>query len=42
MSSKFFGNKSVKQSDQKKGVKLKLSNQNKKKAKAVRTTGRGK
>ncbi len=42
MSSKFFGNKTVKQSENKKGGKSKFSNQNKRKTTAVRKAGRGK
>jgi len=42
MSSKFFGNKTAKQSGNKKGGKSKFINQNKRKTTAVRKTGRGK
>ena len=42
MSSKFFGNKIVKQNDSKKGGKSKFNNQNKRKNTAVRKAGRGK
>tara|TARA_B100001093_G_scaffold426314_1_gene420235 strand:+ start:123 stop:251 length:129 start_codon:yes stop_codon:yes gene_type:complete len=42
MSSKFFGNKTLKQANNSKGVKPKFSNQNKRKTTAVRKAGRGK
>jgi len=42
MSSKFFGNKTIKQTASKKGAKSKFSNQNNRKSTAVRKTGRGK
>ena len=42
MSSKFFGNKTVKHSGNKKGDISKFINQNKRKTTAVRKTGRGK
>jgi len=42
MSSKFFGNKNIKQKASKKGVKSKFSNQTNRKSTAVRKTGRGK
>lgn len=42
MSSKFFGNRTAKQVDNKKGGKAKFSNHNKRKTTAVRKTGRGK
>jgi hypothetical protein len=42
MSSKFFGNKTVKQVETKKGGKSPLKNKNTSKITAVRKTGRGK
>ncbi len=42
MSSKFFGNKTVKKADKKKGGKSDLKNKNTSKTTAVRKTGRGK
>ncbi|AOR28121.1 hypothetical protein FORMB_10740 [Formosa sp. Hel1_33_131] len=42
MSSKFFGNKTVKKTDTKKGGKSDLKNKNTSKTTAVRKTGRGK
>jgi hypothetical protein len=42
MSSKFFGNKTVKQLETKKGSKSNLKNKNNSKTTAVRKTGRGK
>ena len=42
MSSKFFGNKTLKQADKSKGSKPKFNTQNKQKTAAVRKAGRGK
>ncbi|MDC1324597.1 hypothetical protein N8216_01025 [Flavobacteriaceae bacterium] len=42
MSSKFFGNKTIKQADTKKGAKSDLKSKNNSNKTAVRKTGRGK
>ncbi len=42
MSSKFFGNKTLKQSNKSKGSKPKFNNLNKRKTTSVRKAGRGK
>jgi hypothetical protein len=42
MSSKFFGNKNIKESDNTRGSKSKPNSQNPSKTTAVRKTGRGK
>jgi hypothetical protein len=42
MSSKFFGNKTVRQADKKKGSKSDLRSKNSSNKTAVRKTGRGK
>jgi hypothetical protein len=42
MSSKFFGNKTVKQADPKKGAKSDLKSKNSSNKTALRKTGRGK